>query len=73
MDIAKNNDDNNETDGDKSYVGEADDEKDPRSRKKMIMIMIMIMIMMMMMMIMMASPWLETSTWWRAGTERHCH
>ena len=34
-------------------------------------LMIMIMMMMMMMMMMMiASPWLETSTWWQAGTER---
>ena len=67
MDIAKNNDDDNETDGDKSYVGEADDridssddDKDPRSRKKMIIIMMI----MMMIMMMIASPWLETSTWW---------
>ena len=32
--------------------------------------MMMLMMMMMMMMTMMASPWLETSTWWREGTER---
>ena len=28
------------------------------------------MMMMMMMMRMMASPWLETSTWWQMGTEK---
>ena len=38
---------------------------------EVMMIMTMTMMMMlMMMMTMMASPWLETSTWWREGTER---
>ena len=34
-------------------------------------VVVMIMVMMMVM-IKMASPWLETSSWWQAGTERHC-
>ena len=38
----------------------------------MIMMLMKMMRMMMMMMMMMASPWLETSSWWQAGTERHC-
>ena len=39
----------------------------------MLMMMLMMMIMLMMMMMMMiASPWLETSSWWQAGTERLC-
>ena len=36
----------------------------------MMMMMMMLMMMMMMMIMIMASPWLETSTWWRAGTEK---
>ena len=38
----------------------------------MIMMMMMMMMLMMMMMMMIASPWLETSSWWQAGTERLC-
>ena len=38
-----------------------------RRRKKLMMVM---MIMMVVMLKMMASPWLETSTWWQAGTEK---
>ena len=33
------------------------------------LMMMMMMMMMMMIVMMMASSWLETSTWWRAGTE----
>ena len=36
----------------------------------MMMMIMMIMMIMMMMMMMMASQWLETSTWWQAGTEK---
>ena len=36
----------------------------------LIVMMIMVMVMVMMMMMMKSSPWLETSTWWQAGTER---
>ena len=36
----------------------------------MTMKMMMIMMMMIMMTIIIASPWLETSTWWQGGTER---
>ena len=44
----------------------------------MVMMMVMVMCMMMMMMVttmvmmmmMMTSPWLETSSWWQAGTEK---
>ena len=40
----------------------------------MVIMMIVTMMMktiMMTMMVIMASPWLETSSWWQAGTERH--
>ena len=47
---------------------------------EVMMVMVMMMMMMMMIMMMMidddddddASPWLETSSWWQAGTERLC-
>ena len=36
----------------------------------LMMMMMMVMMMMIMMVVVVASPWLETSMWWQAGTEK---